>query len=161
MLTINIINKEILSKFSITQKLLANFAQTFIEKQQIIDKNHDFTISLLLCNNDKITELNCQYRNKDNSTNILSFPAFKPAELTQDKLIEELYLGDIAVSTEKIIAEAELQKKTKQAHFMHLITHGCLHLLGYDHINEKEANIMEKLEIDILAELGYDNPYLI
>ncbi len=97
--------------------------------------------------------LNKQYRNKDKPTNVLSFPFEVPDG------IELNLLGDLVICADIVSKEAKAQHKTVQAHWAHMLVHGCLHLLGYDHINNDDAEHMETLEIDILAKLGFNNPY--
>lgn len=101
----------------------------------------------------EITELNRTYRNKDKPTNVLSFPFEAPAG------VELPLLGDIVICAKVVRDEALEQKKPLQAHWAHMVVHGCLHLLGYDHIEEADAELMEGLEISLLAALGYANPY--
>jgi len=98
-------------------------------------------------------ELNKQYRNKTGATNVLSFPFDAPAE------VEINLLGDLVICTEVVKQQAKEQKKQELAHWAHMIVHGTLHLLGYDHQNSTEANIMETKEIQILSQLGYSDPY--
>ena len=94
--------------------------------------------------------LNSIYRGKDYATNVLTFP-----------LTEEPYLmGDIVLCAPIVMAEATAQHKTLEAHYAHLTVHGVLHLHGYDHETEPQAELMEGLEISILAKLGYANPYV-
>lgn len=128
-----------------------------MQQQNIISPNQTSEAALVLCNNDFITNLNHKYRNKNKATNVLSFPYFSQNELKTNRETE-IYLGDIIISLEKIIEEAKLYNKDNTAHFIHLLIHGILHLLGYDHIQETEKT-MEKLEILILDKLGYNNPY--
>ena len=97
--------------------------------------------------------LNKQYRHKDYATNVLSFPV--PTEL-----IATGELGDIALCAPVVLSEAEQQKKVPKDHWAHLVVHGVLHLLGYDHENNKDAKKMEGLETTILASLGIRDPYL-
>jgi probable rRNA maturation factor len=97
--------------------------------------------------------LNKQYRNKDKPTNVLSFPFEVP------NCIELNLLGDLVICADIVSKEAKTQHKTIQAHWAHMLVHGCLHLLGYDHINNDDAEHMETLEIDILEKLGFNNPY--
>ena len=97
--------------------------------------------------------LNATYRSKDKPTNVLSFP-FEHIPGVPMPL-----LGDLVICVPVIIAEASEQKKTVSDHFAHMIVHGTLHLLGYDHIDDDEAEQMELLEIQLLAELGIDDPY--
>jgi probable rRNA maturation factor len=99
-------------------------------------------------------QLNRQYRNKEGSTNILSFPAELPKELNLT------LLGDLVVCAPVIEQEAELQQKHLADHWAHIIVHGVLHLIGYDHINDEDAEIMEQREIGILQQLNITNPYL-
>lgn len=97
--------------------------------------------------------LNHQYRGKDKPTNVLSFPFEVPEG------IELNLLGDLVVCADIVSKEAAAQHKTAQAHWAHMLVHGCLHLLGYDHINDSDAEYMEAREIDILDKLGFNNPY--
>lgn len=114
-------------------------------------------LSLILTNNSHIQQLNQQYRHHNKPTNVLSFCL--PAQY-QDKNGSNIhFLGDIFFSYEKITQEAKDQGKTIVNHFTHLLIHGFLHLLGYDHQNKDEAKKMEKLEIDLLASLHISNPY--
>lgn len=98
-------------------------------------------------------QLNNTYRHKDKPTNVLSFPFESPIE------IETPLLGDIVICKQIVEQEAKEQNKSLSSHWAHMITHGCLHLLGYDHIDDEEAQEMESLEIEIMAELGFANPY--
>lgn len=97
--------------------------------------------------------LNHDYRGKDNPTNVLSFPAEFPPGL------DIPLLGDLVVCASVVADEAREQGKTLAAHWCHMVVHGCLHLLGYDHIEESEAEAMEMLETEILGRLGYPDPY--
>ena len=96
--------------------------------------------------------LNAQYRGKKVPTNILSFPADVPH-------IEYQCLGDLVICAPLVAAEAEQQHKSVKAHWAHLVVHGMLHLQGFDHESELDANKMEALEVEILSTLGYSNPY--
>jgi probable rRNA maturation factor len=101
----------------------------------------------------EITELNRTYRGKDKPTNVLSFPFEAPPG------VDMSLLGDIVICAQVVENEAQQQGKTLEAHWAHMVIHGTLHLLGYDHIEEAEAAEMEGLEIELLAGLGYANPY--
>ena len=103
-------------------------------------------------------ELNHQYRGKDKSTNVLSFPFEQPEFIGED--IELPLLGDLVICADVVEQEAKQQNKTVEAHWLHMIVHGTLHLLGYDHIDDNEAEEMENLEIKILQKMGFPNPYL-
>lgn len=97
--------------------------------------------------------LNKTYRGKDKPTNVLSFPSDIP------DFVESSHLGDLAICASIVEQEAQAQNKHVIDHWAHLTIHGCLHLLGYDHIEDTEADKMEALEIELLAELGIGNPY--
>ena len=97
--------------------------------------------------------LNAQYRRKDAPTNVLSFPA----ELPKGVPLQEF--GDLAICASVVAREAAEQGKPAEAHWAHMVVHGCLHLLGFDHEREESAAVMEPLETKILADLGYPDPY--
>jgi probable rRNA maturation factor len=99
-------------------------------------------------------QLNHQYRGNDKATNVLSFPFQNPPGLTLP------LLGDLVICAAVVEQEAKQQGKSNQAHWAHMVIHGCLHLLGFDHIKDDEAEEMEQLEITLLAKLGFNNPYL-
>jgi len=99
-------------------------------------------------------ELNRTWRHKDYATNVLSFPADVP-----DGILDIPLLGDLVICAPVVEREAAEQGKPSQAHWAHLVIHGCLHLLGYDHIEDDEAEEMEALERELLAELGHPDPY--
>lgn len=112
-------------------------------------------LTLRIVNKDEMTTLNATYRHKNKPTNVLSFPFEMPADVEMDTPI----LGDIVICAEVIKEEANQQNKSIDAHWAHMIVHGILHLLGYDHENDADAEIMETEEITILKGLGFDNPY--
>lgn len=123
----------------------------------------DFTasISISLSDNDEVQALNAQWRNKDKPTNVLSFPMIEPDDFetlsnTDDG---EVLLGDMILAHGVCAAEAEEKGISLGDHVTHLIVHGTLHLLGYDHIEEQEGDHMEALEAKALASLGLANPY--
>jgi probable rRNA maturation factor len=110
-------------------------------------------ISILLTNDEEQHELNKQWRGKDSSTNVLSFPQIEPFGPVVG------ILGDITLARETLEREAADQGVSFADHFTHLVVHGFLHILGYDHMTDKEALQMESLETQILASLGVDDPY--
>lgn len=102
-------------------------------------------------------QLNLQYRGKDKPTNVLSFPSEVPEFITEE--MEFPLLGDLIVCAQVVNREFEQQNKTFEAHWAHMLLHGSLHLLGYDHIEDDEAEEMESLEQEILQKMGFPNPY--
>ena len=116
----------------------------------------DSELSLVFTNDADIREINGKWRHIDKSTNVLSFPAFalqpgqEPGEI----------LGDIVMARETVAREAAEEHKSFDDHLSHLVVHGLLHLMGYDHQNDEEAEQMETLERKILASLGISDPYL-
>jgi probable rRNA maturation factor len=113
----------------------------------------DIEVSLRIVDSEEITALNLQYRDKNKATNVLSFPADFPEELNIP------LLGDIVICAEVVEQEACEQEKNLTAHWAHMLIHGMLHLLGHDHIEDDQAEIMEALEIKYLNELGFQSPY--
>ena len=101
----------------------------------------------------EIQQLNASYRHMDKPTNVLSFPADLPPE------IQIPLLGDVIICAAVVEREAQEQDKELNAHWAHMVIHGVLHPLGYDHIEENEAQEMEKLETDLITGLGYKDPY--
>ena len=99
-------------------------------------------------------ELNLTYRGKDRPTNVLSFPFECPDE------VELPLLGDLVICRQVVEREAAEQEKPLMSHWAHMVVHGSLHLLGYDHIEDNEAEEMESLETQIMQGLGFDDPYL-
>jgi len=103
-------------------------------------------------------ELNLQYREKDKPTNVLSFPSDIPEEVLP--MLDALPIGDLVICIPVVLQEALDQNKTPIEHFTHMLVHGSLHLMGYDHeTSDEDAEEMEALEIEILAKLGFENPY--
>jgi len=114
----------------------------------------DCELSIRLVDADESATLNRTYRGKDASTNVLSFPFDSPVPLSPR------LLGDLVLCVPVVVQEAIEQGKTVEHHWAHLVVHGCLHLLGYDHLEDAEAEQMELLEITILQTLNIGNPYL-
>ena len=117
-------------------------------------------VSLVLSDDARVKLLNQEFRGRDRATNVLSFPNHTAAELAAPWPPDRpMLLGDIVVAYETIAAEAVAERKDFSHHLGHLVVHGMLHLLGYDHRTETEADEMEWLETRILATLGVPNPY--
>lgn len=116
-----------------------------------INKPDAQSIAVRLSDDEQVRTLNHQFRNRDKATNVLSFPASPP--------MDEYHAGDIILAYETCVAEAEAQKKPLTHHLMHLVVHGVLHLYGYDHMIDTEAEQMECLETQILNTLDVPNPY--
>jgi probable rRNA maturation factor len=128
---------------------------------------HGFTLCLMGCDDARIAALNGAFRGKGKPTNVLSWPAQQMARATgsnpelPDPGSDEdpTELGDIALAFETCMAEAAAQDKSVEHHVTHLIVHGTLHLLGYDHVEDSDAALMETLEAGVLAPLGVSDPY--
>ena len=110
-------------------------------------------ITIRIVNPEEITHLNHHYRQQNKATNVLAFPQDIPAEVQMDCPL----LGDVIICPAVLALEAS--ESMLQAHWAHIVIHGILHLLGYDHILPQDAHIMEEQEITLLAQFGYDNPY--
>ena len=119
----------------------------------IADRMDEAELSIRIVSTDEAAGLNTQYRGKQGATNVLSFPADLP------EVVALPLLGDIVLCAPLVLKEAQEQGKSTQAHWAHLIIHGTLHLLGYDHIDETDAEKMEILETSILGSLNYPAPY--
>ena len=117
------------------------------------EKMSDCVINLRLLNDKEMRKLNMQFRQKDKTTNVLSFPN-DDISVTQTKNI-----GDIAISVEYVKAEAKKEGKNFDDHIIHMLAHGVYHILGYDHENNENAVIMENKEIQTLKKINISNPY--
>ena len=127
-----------------------------------------YTVVLMGCDDERIAALNADFRGKPQPTNVLSWPSEErateeagggpdlPEPGDEDEPCE---LGDIAIAWETCAREAEEQGKPMADHVTHLVVHGLLHCLGYDHVDEADAALMEGLEVEILASLGLSDPY--
>lgn len=127
----------------------------------------DFAISLMGCDDARIKVLNGDFREKDAATNVLSWPSEDRAPARPGTHPDAPHigpmppedLGDIAIAYDTCEAEARAADKPLSAHVTHLIVHATLHLLGYDHISDADGDLMEGLEVEILASMGQPNPY--
>nr|WP_232221266.1 rRNA maturation RNase YbeY [Pseudidiomarina salinarum] len=120
---------------------------------RILEQDESAELTVRIVDETEALELNKTYRQRDYPTNVLSFPFEAPVELPVR------LLGDLVVCAPVIEREAAAQGKALSAHWTHMIVHGTLHLLGYDHIDDDEAVVMERLEQRILEALGYADPY--
>ncbi len=130
-----------------------------IEKQtkDLFKNQQELEFSIVIETDSFVQNLNQQYRNKNKTTNVLSFANYN--FLKQKEELAELELGDIIFSYQTLEQESQEQKKTIKNHFLHLLTHSILHLIGYNHIEQTEQEIMENLEIGILEKLNISDPY--
>ena len=124
-----------------------------IQKKKIIELSITFT------NDKEIKKINKQFRNCDKATNVLSFPMYENEFLNVLKYEDYLPIGDVILSYDTILRESLEQEKTFENHLIHLVVHSILHLFGFDHIKDAEAEEMENLEVEILGVLGVGNPY--
>jgi len=131
-----------------------------VAKHELLDMNKTFLVNVCLSNNEAVHKLNKEFRGMDKPTNVLSFANIDDDEfwdmLPQAKEVE---LGDIILAFETLQQEAEVKRISVYAHYCHLLVHGFLHILGFDHQDDKEAEEMEELETDILAAFSIENPY--
>ena len=144
---------------------LAQLEQWALLALQIPDAKAEITIRLV--DDAESKELNLQYRGKDQPTNVLSFP-FEQPDLGDPDLAAEMaaelgevnYLGDLVINAQLVTQEALLQHKQVNDHWAHLVIHGTLHLQGFDHTEDEEAEAMETLEGKLLAAINITNPYV-
>jgi len=123
-----------------------------------LEVKQDCEIGIACVDLDQSQQLNLEYRRKDKPTNVLSFPSEIPEEILP--MLAARPLGDLVICIPVVLQEAAEQHKVPVEHFTHMLVHGTLHLLGYDHeISDEDADEMEALEIEILAKLGLNNPY--
>ena len=120
-------------------------------------KSIQFALSIRIVDEPEAQRFNRDYRNKDYATNVLSFPAELPEGLPAE--IRQSQMGDLLICAPVVAREATKQRRPEMDHWAHLTIHGVLHLLGYDHEQAEEADVMESLETEILAKLGISDPY--
>ena len=152
----NIINKSF-------EKKLKLIVEQIIKNNRVLGFKNKFSISILFTGDKKINQLNKKFRKINSPTNVLSFPSI-PIDINTNNFLDldcnsSIFLGDIVISSDTLIKEANNEKKIEEDHLIHLFIHGVLHLLGYDHETSYDAKIMETLEIKILKCLNINNPY--
>ena len=137
----------------IEEDLLNKFTQAFklISKEEGLDNNASINIKII--KDKEMLNLNNHFRNKESSTNVLSF--------TNEDISKSITgnLGDIAINYDYILEESNEQNKTFDDHMIHMLIHGIYHILGFEHDNDKVANVMEKKEVTLLNKLNISNPY--
>ena len=137
----------------IEEDLLNKFTEAFklISKEEDLDNNASINIKII--KDKEMLNLNNHFRNKESSTNVLSF--------TNEDISKSITgnLGDIAINYDYILEESNEQNKTFDDHMIHMLIHGIYHILGFDHDNDKVANVMEKKEVTLLNKLNISNPY--
>ena len=127
---------------------------------RFIGTQSDCEMGIACVDNAESHKLNLEYRQKDKPTNVLSFPSDLPDEMAQ--ILETFPIGDLVICIPVVLQEAIEQQKPPIEHFTHMLVHGTLHLMGYDHeTSEEDAEEMEALEIEILNKLGFENPYTV
>lgn len=135
-----------------SEKRIQRWLDTALE---VLAHDEALEVTVRLVDDDEITELNDEYRGKDKPTNVLAFPC------DWDLPEEPRLLGDVVIAVNVVNQEAKSQKKSMEQHWAHITIHGFLHLMGYDHIDEQDAEKMERTEREILAQLGFPDPYTV
>ena len=145
----------------ISKQEIHDLVYNVIKTLSFINLSANISIAIILADNDFIHYLNQKFANKDKATNVLTFPnlLFEEGNLRIDDQNEEFDLGDILFSYDKIMEESINQNKQFRHHFIHLIIHGILHIFGFDHQTKEQANRMEDIEINMLKDLGINDPF--
>lgn len=136
--------------FPVTDEILSHWVTS-----SLLLHRDSAELTLRFVNAEEITNLNRIYRKKNKATNVLAFPAAHPTHIE----LEYPLLGDIIICPTVLKQESQNLEKPLIAHWAHIVFHGVLHLLGYDHIKDDDAIKMQAVEIQLLAEFGFDNPY--
>ena len=134
--------------------------QEVLPDVDFLSLNKDFTVNLCLSDDKNVHQLNLEFRNMDKPTNVLSFDNIYGDDFDYMlKFDDTVELGDIIIAFETMLNQAHEQDISLKEHFCHLVAHGFLHILGYDHIEEDDRLEMEEIEIAVLDKLGIKNPY--
>ncbi len=134
----------------LTEKELSNLAELALR-----DHQNDGELTIRIVNAEEMIYLNHTYRKQNKTTNVLAFPCSLPDSIE----LECPLLGDIIICPEVLLTESEQLNKSLKEHWSLIVIHGVLHLLGYDHVKDDEAIVMQSLEAKLLTEIGYSNPY--
>lgn len=140
-----------------TENQLPIAEESLIELTSLALRDHqpDAELTIRIVNPGEMIHLNHTYRKQNKTTNVLAFPSSLPKTIQLDCPL----LGDVIICPEVLVEESQQLKKPLQEHWSLIVIHGVLHLLGYDHIEDQDAIVMQGIEIKLLAELGYGNPY--
>ena len=139
-------------KFDLLFSNVKKYTSSFLKKKKL-------NFSILLTNDAEIKEINLKYRNLNKPTNVLSFQSMIDKSNYFKNMEQEIHLGEIIISMERIFSESKINNVLFKDHFIHIFLHAILHILGYNHEIDSERKKMEKIEISILENLGIKNPY--
>ena len=139
-------------KFDLMLSYVKKYTDSFLNKKKL-------NLSILLTNDAEIREFNLKYRKLNKPTNVLSFKSMIDEKNYFKNTEQEIHLGEIIISMERIFSESKINNVLFKDHFMHIFLHAILHILGYDHEIDSERKKMENIEISILKNLGIKNPY--
>jgi len=153
--TVDIVN-DCAQSWTPDEQTCQNWAEMTLDQLEL---EGQFDLSLRFVASADSQQLNGQYRDKHCPTNVLSFPVDLPEQILES--LDSRPLGDVVICPEILEKEADEQGKTLESHWTHMLIHGVLHLLGHDHLEAEQAELMENLEIQVLKKLGIPNPYLI
>ena len=142
-----------IKKFDLMLSIVKNHTDSFLKKKKL-------NFSILLTDDAEIREFNLKYRNLNKPTNVLSFKSIINEKNYFKNTEQEIYLGEIIISMERIFCESKINNVLFKDHFLHIFLHAILHILGYDHEIDSERKKMEKIEVSILKNLGIKNPYV-
>ena len=140
-------------KFDLILSKINKYINSYLKKKNL-------SFSILLTNDAEIKDINLKYRNLNKPTNVLSFKSMIDKNNYFKNSEQEIYLGEIIISMERVFFESRMNNILFKDHFIHIFLHAILHILGYDHEIESERKKMEKIEISILKSLGIKNPYV-